>query len=175
MVNRKEHRVFSDIWMIVIMKWRRRSMHMVLRVSLASSLCFGNVLPILSLWRKRSRDAETCTWAKWLRTDESSKTLGALTKRTRSTTVRHQNITTFLPTGGCIRNVFVAAFWCIRGVFGCIRVYLGVFRRFPCGTNKQRISTFLYIYIPNVSKALAIKEQKDEGGKKWKTWLSLHF
>ena len=132
-----------------------RCQRMVLRVSLASSLCFGNVLPILSLWRKRSRDAETCTWAKWLRTDESSKTLGALTKRTRSTTVGHQNIPTFLSTGGCIRNVVVAGFGCIRGVFGCIFVYSGA----SLAVRTNNASQPFYIF-PQRFKGLGNKRTK---------------
>ncbi len=127
--------------------------------------CTRNVLPILSLRRKRSRDAETCTWAEWLRTDESSKTLGALTKRTRSTTVGHQNITTFLSTGGCIRNVFVAGFGCIRSVFGCIPAL-------PL-RYEQTTHLNLFIYIPNVSKALAIKGQTDGGEQKMENLAEL--
>ncbi len=61
---------------------------------------------------------------------------------------------------------------CIRRWFwmysGCIRVYPGVFDHIPAVTLRYEQTTHLklVIYIPNVSMALAIKGQKDEGGNK---------
>ena len=59
----------------------------------------------------------------------------------------------------------------VLDVFG---VYSGVFGCIPALPLRYEQTTHLnvFIYVPNVSKALAIKEQKDEGERKWKTWLS---
>ncbi len=61
---------------------------------------------------------------------------------------------------------------CIRRWFwmysGCIRVYSGVFGCIPALPLRYEQTTHLklFIYIPNVSKALAIKGQKDGRWKK---------
>ena len=61
-------------------------------------------------------------------------------------------------------SLVLDVFGVYSGVFGCIPV---LFLRYEQTTHLN-----LFIYIPNVSKALAINGQKDEGEKKWKTWLS---
>ena len=68
---------------------------------------------------------------------------------------------------------------CIRRWFwmysGCIRVYSGVFGCIPALPllYEQTTHLNLFIYIPKVSKALAIKGQKDEGETKMENLAEL--
>ena len=70
---------------------------------------------------------------------------------------------------------------CIRRWFwmysGCIWVYPGVFGCIPALSLRYEQTThlniFIYIYIPNVSKTLAMKGQKDEGETKMKNLAEL--
>jgi hypothetical protein len=66
-------------------------------------------------------------------------------------------------------SLVLDVFGVYSGVFGCIWVYSGA--SLEARTNNA--SQPFYIYIPNVSKALAIKGQKDEGKKKMENLAEL--